>query len=157
MDRVGVCDFELSTQPFTGFKSKPLREMKYREWWEPKSHVNLSKWNMIVRERVVLPEYDCCWHNDWRFEPVRSSSSESSDMYLLSWWSQLFSYWPDRSINSRFHWSSVSYIIKAMKTHSRSVFRYSNNSCVLKLFWHIVGLSIHSVVVTFAWGRQQVV
>ena len=64
MDWEGVSDFKLSTQPFTGVKSKPLREMKYREWWEPKSHVNLSKWNVIVWERVVLPEYDCCRHND---------------------------------------------------------------------------------------------
>ena len=40
MDRVGVSDLKLSTQPFTGVESKPLREMKYREWWKPKSHVN---------------------------------------------------------------------------------------------------------------------
>lgn len=40
MDRVGVSDLKLSTQPFTGVKSKPLRDKKYREWWEPKGHVN---------------------------------------------------------------------------------------------------------------------
>ena len=40
MDGVGVSDLNLSTQLFTSVKSKPLREMKYREWWEPKGHVN---------------------------------------------------------------------------------------------------------------------
>lgn len=53
------------------------------------------------------------------------------------------SYWPDWSINSRCYWSSV--------------FCYSNNSRVFKCYSDFASLSIYSLVISFAWGRQQVI